>query len=149
MENVPMPPLPPQPEPRRDYLAELQALDEPMKRRVLVAASAVMMAIVVYVWIGYFNSIVMGGSVQLADQSAMAQSGAAGAAVPAGASAQNTQDASTNPPSSAPDFWQMLRSGLVSLYHGAVSGFKGAGSALQAPKQYDITPSAQPAQVTQ
>jgi len=101
-----------------------------MKRRVLIAASAVMMALVVYVWIGYFNSIVMGNPVQLANQGAVAQSGTAAPAV------------ATQP--SAPGFWTELGSGFVSMYHGMVSGFQGAGNALQAPKQYEITPATQP-----
>lgn len=124
---------------RRDYIRELQSLDEPIKQRVLIAASAITMMLVVYIWIGYFNSIVMGGPTQLADQSASVQAGA----VPSAITGDVATSAVTTP--SAPGFWQMLGGGIDSLYHGAVSGFKGAGSALQAPKQYDITPTGQSA----
>ena len=66
---------------RRDYIRELQSLDEPIKQRVLIAASAITMMLVVYIWIGYFNSIVMGGPTQLADQSASVQAGAVPSAI--------------------------------------------------------------------
>ena len=106
-----------------------------MKLRVLVASSAIIMLLVVYVWVGYFNSIVMGSSAaQLADQSAAVQTTPAQTSGAAGATG------AANPSLSAPGFWQMVGGGLTSLYREAVSGFKGAGSALQAPKQYDITP---------
>jgi len=39
--------------------------------------------------------------------------------------------------------WAELGGGFVSLYHGIVGSFQGAGSAFQAPKQYDITPTKQ------
>jgi hypothetical protein len=131
MNEIPLPPSPPVPpaplQPKKDFLETLQSLDEPMKRRVLVASSAVMMAVVVFLWIGYFNNIVMGNpSSQLADQTA----------VPIAVQPQ----AQTGSSPSAPGFWAQLGGGIASMYHGMVSDFKGAGSALQAPKQYDITP---------
>jgi len=145
MDHVPLPPLPPQP--HKDFIETLQSLSEPMKRRVLVAASAVMMLVVVYVWVGYFNNIVMGNpAAQLADQNAVAEPAPATAQAPA-APAVAQPVAPQSPLASAPGFWSELGGGLAWMYHGAVNDFKGAGSALQSPEQYDITPT-QPAQAT-
>ncbi len=131
MKNPSLPPLPPT-APHRDYLAELQSLNEPMKRRVLIAASAVVMALVVFVWVGYFNNIVMSNQSGLADQSAIAQSGtvapAAAAAPVAPATPTSVADLSN-----APSFWQTLGGGIASMYHGIISG-------LKEPRQYDIVP---------
>ncbi len=41
------------------FLEELQALDEGKKRKVLIAAVAIMMVLVVFVWMLYFNGIVV------------------------------------------------------------------------------------------
>jgi len=43
---------------RQSFLRQLQSLDEPMKTKVLVLSTVVVMVVVVYFWLGYFNSIV-------------------------------------------------------------------------------------------
>jgi hypothetical protein len=47
-----------QEEPQKSFLEELQSLDEPVKRRILVVSAIIIMAIVIYVWLGYFNGLV-------------------------------------------------------------------------------------------
>jgi len=43
---------------QKNFLQELQSLDEQTKRRVLLISSVVIMGIVIYLWLGYFNNIV-------------------------------------------------------------------------------------------
>ena len=124
--------------PRPNFIQQLQQLDEAMKRRLLIGATVVVMVGVVFVWVGYLNSIVMNNQSQLADQSAVAQPVAQPTAV--------AQAAPQNPPANVPGFWSMLGLGVVSAYHGVVNGIAGAGSAFRSPRQYDITPAQAPAQ---
>ena len=42
----------------KTFLEELQALSEPTKFKVLVVATIMVMAVVLYLWLGYFNAIV-------------------------------------------------------------------------------------------
>jgi hypothetical protein len=148
--SPPMPPLPPKPaallvqkeppapavlpEPRPSFIENLQLLDEPMKQRVLIAGSALLMLVVVYVWAGYFNNIVMSNPVQLADQNAIAAQAQQQQAQQAPA-AQTAQSQSNTP-----GFWQEFGSGAVSLYNNAVNGIKNIGIMLRNPKQYTVTP---------
>jgi len=134
MDQIPLPPSPPQAprEPQKSFIEKLQELDETMKKRVLIAGSAVLMALVVYVWLGYFNSIVTSDQLQLADEGAsLSQGTQAAAEQPAAPSAT---------PSQTPGFWEQLGGGMVSLYHDAASGAKHIENALGSPKQYTVTP---------
>jgi hypothetical protein len=44
------------------FFESLQSMDESMKQKILVVATVVIMILVVYVWLGYFNGIVAGTS---------------------------------------------------------------------------------------
>ncbi|HVM76564.1 MAG TPA: hypothetical protein VMU07_00150 [Candidatus Paceibacterota bacterium] len=123
----------------KNFIEQLQNLDEPMKRRVLVASTVVVMIAVVYVWAGYFNSIVTNNRGQLATEAAVAElngtsSIATGIPIATGASSQ----AATA--QNIPGFWQQIGSGFAGLYHKMVNGFEGIGNSLGEPKQYTITP---------
>ncbi len=98
------------------FLEELQAMSEARKRQVLVISAVIVMAIVVGVWLAYFNGIVMGGAgVRATDVSAPAGGQpSAPAAVPAPA---------------GPSLWTRIKDGLGSL-----------GRMFSAPSQYQIQP---------
>jgi len=132
--------------PKETWLDKLQALDEPMKGRVLIGTSALLMVGIVYIWMGYFNNIVMNNPSELANQSAVAQAngvngGANGTAL-TGIAITNTSGASGAPV--APGFWQEMGGALSSLYHGTIQGVEGGvasiDSSLHASKEYTITP---------
>ncbi len=136
-------PLPPQKSASKSFLAQLQSLEEPIKRRILVGATAVVMVVVVYIWVGYFNSIVLNNPVELANQSAVAGAGTGGAATGTIAiqpGAAQTPAAQGSPAANTPSFWSQLGSGFVSLYNDMAGGVKNIGGSLQAPKDYNITP---------
>lgn len=42
-----------------NFLKKLQSLDESAKQKVLIGATAVIMAIVVFAWITYFNNLMI------------------------------------------------------------------------------------------
>jgi hypothetical protein len=58
-------------EKQKTFLEEVQAFDEPVKRKILAVATVVVMVVVAYVWVGYFNGLVAGSS----DQSATVAQG--------------------------------------------------------------------------
>jgi hypothetical protein len=43
---------------QKTFLEELRSLNEPTKRKVLIVATIVIMAIILYLWLGYFNGLV-------------------------------------------------------------------------------------------
>lgn len=62
---------------KKSFLEEMQSLEEPAKRRILIVATIVVMIVVIYIWLGYFNSIVASGS-QTATISTQTQSASVG-----------------------------------------------------------------------
>ena len=54
---------PPQRHPK-PFLEELQALDSGKKRNILIIVTVVLMALVLYIWLGYFNNIVGSTGIQ-------------------------------------------------------------------------------------
>ena len=46
--------------PKPNFLHRLQGLDEGHKQKIMIVASVVIMIVVVYFWLAYFNSIVVG-----------------------------------------------------------------------------------------
>jgi hypothetical protein len=95
---------------QKNFFEGLQSLSESMKQRILVVSTIVIMVVVVYVWLGYFNGIVANNS--QSDQT-IAQS------VPQ----------QTEPAASGPNFWQKMESGMANI----VGVFK-------QPGQYNVQP---------
>lgn len=87
------------------FLERVRALDEPVKRKVLVFSSIIAMVLVVAVWLMYFNDIVM-APIQNADQT-MASSTAA-----ASLSASGTVPSSDSSSSSGQGFWHSVESSI-------------------------------------
>ncbi len=104
-------------------LEELQSLSPEKKKQVLIVATIIIMAIIIGVWISYFNSIVI-GSVQ---ETAMeATSSAAAAPAPAPAPAAATQAGS-------PGVWQNMENWFGSAFGSIANIFR-------KPSQYNIQP---------
>lgn len=93
-------------------LHELQALDEPAKKKVLIVATAIAMAIVIYFWLAYFNNFVAGIS-QSADEQA--------------------PQIAVQSSSGGISFWQ-------NAYMGAMNALHGLANILQAPREYLVKP---------
>ena len=81
-------------EQRKSFLDELRSLDEPVKKRVLIISTIIIMIIVLYIWIGYFNSIVASSS------------------QPTVATAVAT---STGATSQGISFWQNIKNGMANI----------------------------------
>lgn len=95
----------------KDFLERLRASDETTKRKIIIITSIICMIVIIYVWLGYFNSIVSGGA----------------------------QPAPVASASSAPsaNFWQSVQSSTNALY-GKLSG---EFNALLNGSKYKIQPS--------
>jgi len=113
---------------KKTFLEELQSLDEPIKTRALVIGSGVLMVVVVFVWFGYFNNVVIGGQEAAqagndgsADTATVAQT----APAPAAANSQTANAAAT----AGPSLWQNIENGFASVAH-----------IFQTPRQYNIQP---------
>jgi hypothetical protein len=106
---------------RKGFIEELQALDEPMKKKILVVATAIIMVIVVYFWLAYFNNLMVGASQTATiaqDQTAQPIAGT-----------QPTQGGQAAEPSMWANLWGNVAGALHRL-----------GNILQAPRQYIIQP---------
>ena len=94
------------------FLAKLQSLDEPSKRRWITVISAFVMVIVIFLWLAYFNAFVVPAKVATTGESA-----------PAGVS-----------------LFDGLRSGSAVIGDGFLRTLRGLGHLFRAPKDYTITP---------
>ncbi|MGC9968222.1 MAG: hypothetical protein ABSC29_00605 [Minisyncoccia bacterium] len=81
-------------EQRRGFLEELQSLDEPTKKRVLIITTAIAMVVVIYIWLAYFNNLV------------------------AGVSQPVEVSSSTPQPSYGVSIWQNMYQGIIGTLHG-------------------------------
>jgi len=101
----------------KNFLEQLQSLDEPMKKKVLVVSTAVIMVIVVYFWLAYFNTLIAG----ISNQPPVAVNADAGGSAPAAAAP------------AGPNMLQRMGNGLAAMY----TDFK---DILRGEKEYDIKP---------
>jgi hypothetical protein len=97
-------------EKQKSFLEEIQAFDESVKRKILVVATVVVMIVVAYAWVGYFNGLVAESSQQQATGTA-------------------TQTAASGAESGGYNFWQSMKSGMADI----VNTFRGPG-------RYTVTP---------
>ena len=95
-----------------NFLKRLQESDENVKRRWLILGSAVMMILVVFVWLNYFNALVQQAS--------------------APAPAEQSERGLT--------FWQTFKSGLGIVFQTAGSKIKSWFEIVRSPKSYSIQP---------
>lgn len=86
--------------PRPNFIQRLQALDDGPKQKVLIGTAIVVMIIVMYFWLAYFNGIVAGGAGQPPSVAVNGDSAASAApAVP-----------------STPSFWDQAKQQLGDIY---------------------------------
>ena len=115
-------------ESKKGFWERLQALDEPTKNKVLIVATAIIMVIVVYFWVAYFNNIIAGISGPAIAQNEPAQ-------------ADTTQTAQQDgTPQSDSNIWQNMQNGMATIYTQFMNGARGLGNILQAPRQYIVSP---------
>ncbi len=103
-------------EEQKSFLEKLQSADEETKKRWLVISVAVIMVIVIYVWLAYFNNLLAGFSAPPASESGSGEA----------------QGGMT--------FWQTLKNGAASVYDGFIGKISALGNILQAPREYIIKP---------
>jgi len=104
-------------EPRKGFIEELQELEAPVKKKVLAVSASIIMAVVVYVWLGYFNTII--------------------ASAPAAAIAANATPTST---ARAPGFFARIEGGGAYMARTFGIWASGMASAVKGPRQYIIKP---------
>jgi hypothetical protein len=103
----------------RKFIEKIQQADDDTKRWVLVVASAVAMAVVVCIWLVYFNNfITMSSNVPLAAQSPPSQNRA-----PAGTS-----------------FWGTMKHGAAILYGHFVGTLGWFGNVFNTQREYIVKP---------
>ncbi len=104
----------------KNFIEEIRSLSDPVKRKILFGATAIMMVLVVYLWLAYFNTLVPSAVPITIEQAPVATT--------------STPEASGSGifglfADAAGSFWQAIRNG--------VRGFAGA---LKNPRQYNVSP---------
>ena len=121
-----------------NFWEELRSLEEPTKTKILVVATVLVMVVVVYFWMAYFNNLIAGSQtggnavgvgVATAEP---AQPSAPAAAAPAAAAEQSA--------ASVPGFWQNAANGTAFLFAQFVNAMRGLGNIFAGPRQYLIKP---------
>ncbi|MBI4086317.1 MAG: hypothetical protein HY433_03725 [Candidatus Liptonbacteria bacterium] len=95
-----------------NFLKRLQESEENVKRRWLILGSAVMMILVVFIWLNYFNTLVQ----------------------------QASAPAQTEQAERGLTFWQTFKSGLGIVFQTAGSKIKYWFEIARSPKSYSINP---------
>lgn len=98
----------------KSFLEKLQSADEVTKKRWMVLSTVVVMAVVVYIWLAYFNSLVASFSQQQ---------------VPSGSQANEGRT-----------FWQTMKNGAAILYQGFMNKLRFLSDILSSPREYIIQP---------
>ncbi len=97
------------------FLKRLQGADAATKRRVLIISSAVAMVVVLYVWLAYFNNLL----------------------VDAG---ENTGLASGQEEQQHASFWQTMQRGSAILYENVTGAIGRFGEMFKGPREYIVKP---------
>lgn len=95
----------------KNFLEKLQSSDESTKRRWMFGSTVIVMVIVVYVWLAYFNNLV--GSF-------------------------NEQQPAA--PEAGFTFWQTMKGGMAVIYQTFVRELEALGMILKAPREYIVNP---------
>ncbi|HEY4525630.1 MAG TPA: hypothetical protein VJL32_00845 [Candidatus Paceibacterota bacterium] len=93
-----------------NFLERIRTSDDQTKKRWLVGVSAVIMLVIVWVWLGYFNSLFM------------------------------SPDASASPEQGGFSFWTSLKSGGSAAWDSMTASVKSFGKFFGGPKEYIIKP---------
>ena len=93
-----------------NFLKRLQESDENVKRRWLIVSSAVIMILIVFIWLNYFNTLIQQASSPV-DQAEYGLT-----------------------------FWQTFKSGLGIVSQGIAIKIKSWFEVLRSPRSYNIQP---------
>lgn len=114
-------------EEHQSFIEKLQGAPEAVKKRWMIVSTAVIMVVVIYFWLAYFNGLV----------SSLAPAQAPLSVAPAATGpSSNSADAE----GSGTTFWDAAKSSLGVLYEAAQSGLKNLGKILEAPREYIVKP---------
>ena len=105
---------------RKTFIEELQSLEEPTKKKILVITTIVIMIVVVYLWLAYFNGLIVSNTAQTT--------------VAAGSQAASAQT------SSSPGFWGNMKNGAAIVSQSIFGGIVRFGQVLNTPRQYIVKP---------
>ena len=108
---------------KKNLIEQLQSLDEGTRRSILIATAGVAMAIIVYLWLAYFNNIIVSSGQPAVPSDQPGQSIAVQTAA-----AGNTS------------IWQNMGNGMAAMYENTLGMFRGFGNILQTPRNYVIQP---------
>lgn len=97
----------------KNFLEKIQSADEGVKRRWMIISTVVIMAVVIYVWLGYFNNLIASFNRPLAE-------------VPSEGAGFS--------------FWSSLKSSAALLYNGLGDKLHAFGDILKTPREYIIQP---------
>lgn len=114
----------------KGFIEKLQSLDGPAKNKVLIVATAVVMVIVIYFWLAYFNNLIAGVS----QPAPVAENLAAENAVPMQTQAQ------TSAGGGSVGTWDSFKSAAAFIYGEFMNVAHGLSDILQAPRQYIVNP---------
>ncbi len=104
-------------EEKKPFLEQLQSLDPQTKKKVLVTTTVIVLVLVTYVWLGYFNNII------------------------ADVSASSVADVSAGPASAQSEgLWGRMQSGAAFVYGEVNGALQDLFGLFGAPKQYTVTP---------
>lgn len=96
----------------KNFLEKLQLLDESSKTKIIYVSTACIMAVIIYVWLAYFNNLISG--------------------IARGeTSAPKEEDFS---------FWNSVSNGTAMLYNNFWNSAQGLGKILQTPREYIVQP---------
>ncbi len=113
-------------------LEELQSLSPEKKKQVLIVATIIIMAIIIGVWVSYFNSIVI-GSVQETATELTSSATATPASAPTPAPAPAPAAAPAVSQAGGPGVWQNMENWFGSAFGSVANIFR-------KPSQYNIQP---------
>lgn len=101
---------------QKNFLERLQSSDEATKQRWLIGSAVVIMAVVVFLWLAYFNSFVIGPR--------------SGAPAEAGQKAEG----------GGVTFFGTMKNGASVIYNGFIGKLRTFGNILEQPREYIIKP---------
>jgi hypothetical protein len=111
-------------EAHKGFLEYLQTLPDPAKKKVLITATVIIMALVIYFWLAYFNNLIAG----ISEQASVTENQPA-EGVPA-----------ESAPAAGPGIWQQLGSGMGFAYGEFVDLAHGLGGVFESSRQYNVQP---------
>ncbi|MBU6500497.1 MAG: hypothetical protein KGJ89_01555 [Patescibacteria group bacterium] len=105
-----------------DFLGKIQSADESTKRRWIIICTIVIMVVILYVWLAYFNNLMASVSNQ----------------------GENIADTSGSPAaartSSGSTFLQSVKNSPAFIYNIFTNSISFLGGILQSPREYIVKP---------